>query len=100
MKSFLQHDLEIAFHLWVTKFVLLQFLRLEKFPVGRRLEGRGDFAAHQPMTSVAVCTGHHSGVLYVSCVTLCVVCLLCHAAELRRSPGGASVWSLGASMLP
>ena len=26
MKSFLQHDLEIVSHPWVTKFVLLQFL--------------------------------------------------------------------------
>ena len=62
MKSFLQHGLEIVFHPWVTKFVHLQFLRLGTFPLGRRLEGKGDFAAYQPMISVAVCTGHHSGV--------------------------------------
>ena len=54
-----QHDLEI-FHPWVTKFVHLQFLRLGTFPLGRTLEGKGDFAAYQPMISVAVCTGHHS----------------------------------------
>ena len=30
----------------------------------------------------------------------CVVCFSCHAAELRRSRGGASVWSVGSSMLP
>ena len=30
----------------------------------------------------------------------CVVRLSCHAAELGRSPRGASVWSVGVSMLP
>ena len=60
-KSFLQHDLKIAFYPWVTRFVHLQFLRLGTFPLGRRLEGKGDFAVYQPMISVAVCTGHHSG---------------------------------------
>ena len=59
---FPQHDLEIVFHPWVSKFVHLQFLRLGTFPLGRRLEGKGDFAAYQPMLSVAVCTGHHTGV--------------------------------------
>ena len=57
MKFFLQHDLEIVFHPKVTKFVHLQFLRLGAFPLGRRLEGKGDFTAYQPMISVAVCTG-------------------------------------------
>ena len=90
MKSFLQHDLEIVFRPWVTKFVHLQFLRLGTFPLGRTLEGKGDFAAYQPMISVAVCTGHHSGIVRLSC----------HAAESGRSPGGASVWSVGVSMLP
>ena len=61
-KSFLQHDLEIVFHPWVTKFVHLQFLRLGTFPLGRRLEGKGDFAAYQPTISIAVYTGHHYGV--------------------------------------
>ena len=56
MKSFLQHDLEIVFHPWVTKFVYLQFLRLGTFPLERRLEGKGDFVAYQPMIIVAVCT--------------------------------------------
>ena len=51
------------FHPWVTKFVHLQFFfRLGTFPLGRRLEGKGYFAAYQPMINVAVCTGHHSGV--------------------------------------
>ena len=62
MKSFLQHGLEIVFHPWVTKFVHLQFLRLETFPPERRLESKGDFAAYQPMISLTVCTGHYSGV--------------------------------------
>ena len=62
MKSFLKHDLEIVFQLKVTKFVRLQFLRLGTFPLWRTLEGKGDFAAYQPMISVAVRTGHHSGV--------------------------------------
>ena len=62
MKSYHQLDLEIVFHPWVTKFVHLQFLRLGTFPPGRRLEGEGDFASYQPVISVAVCTGHHSGV--------------------------------------
>ena len=53
MKSFFQHDLQIVFHTWVTKFVHLQFLRLGTFPLGVRLEGKGDFAAYQPMISVA-----------------------------------------------
>ena len=70
MKSFLQHDLEIVFHPWVTQFVHMQFLRLGTFPLGKRLEGRGNFAAYQPMISVAVCTGHRSGVQYVSRVML------------------------------
>ena len=48
----------------------LQFLRLGTFSLGRRLEGKCDFAAYQPMISVLVCTGHHSGVLYVSRVIL------------------------------
>ena len=52
MKSFLQHDLEIASHPWVTKFVHLQFLRLGTLSLGRRLEGKGDFAAYQPVISV------------------------------------------------
>ena len=62
MKSFLQHNLRIVFHPLVTKFLHLQFLRLETFSIGRRLEGKGDFAVYHPMISVAVCTGHHSGV--------------------------------------
>ena len=33
-------------------------------------ESKGDSAVYQPMISVAVCTGHHSGVQYVSHVTL------------------------------
>ena len=70
MKSFLQHDLDIVFHPWVTKFVHLQFLRLGTFPLGRRLECKGDFAVYQPMISVAVCTGHHCGVVYISHVML------------------------------
>ena len=70
IKYFLQHDLEIVFHPWVRKCVHLQFLRLGTFPPGRRLEGKGDFAAYQPMISVAVCTGHRSGVLHVSRVML------------------------------
>ena len=61
MKSFLQHDLKIVFHPWVMTFVHLQCLRLGTFPLGR-LEGKGDFAAYQPMTSVAVCTRYYSGV--------------------------------------
>ena len=40
----------------------LEFLRLGTFHLGRRLEGKGDFAEYQPMISVAICTGHHSGV--------------------------------------
>ena len=70
MKSLLQHDLEIVFHPWVTKFVHLQFLRLGTFLLGRRPGGKGDFAAYQPMIIVAVHTGHHPGVQYVSCVML------------------------------
>ena len=70
MKSFLQHDLEIVFHPWVTKFVHLQFLRLGTFPLRRRPESKGDFAAFQPMHSVAVCTGHLSIVKYISRVLL------------------------------
>ena len=70
MKAFLQHDLEIVFQPWIMKFVHLQFLHLGTFPFGRRLEGKGNFAAYQPMISVAVCTGHHSGVLYVFHVML------------------------------
>ena len=52
------------------KFVHLQFLHLGTFPLGKRLEGKGDFAVYQPMISVAVCTGHRSGVQYVSRVML------------------------------
>ena len=48
----------------------LAVFRLRTFPLGRRLEGKGDFAAYQPMISVAVCTGHHSGMWYVSHITL------------------------------
>ena len=70
MKSFFQHDLEIDFHPWVTKFVHFQFLRLGTFPLGRRLEGKGDFAAYQPMISVAISIWHHSGAWYVSRVML------------------------------
>ena len=70
MKYFLQNDLEIAFHPWVTKCVHLQFLRMGSFPLGRRLKGKCDFAVYQPMISVAVCTGHRSGVKYVSRVML------------------------------
>ena len=70
LTSFLQHDLEIVFHPWVTEFVHLQFLRLGTSPLGGRFEGKGDFAAYQPMISVAVCTGQHSGVEYVSRVML------------------------------
>ena len=55
-------DLKIVFHPLVIKFVRLQFLCLGTFPLGRRLEGKGDFVAYQPMVRVAVCTGHHSGV--------------------------------------
>ena len=44
----------------------LQFLCLGTFPLWRKLDGKDDFAAYQPMISVAVCTGHHSGVWYVS----------------------------------
>ena len=62
MNSFLHHDLEIVLHPWVQKFVHLQFLRLGTFPLGRKLQGKGDFAAYQPMISLEVCTGHHSGV--------------------------------------
>ena len=43
---------------------------METFPLGRRLEGKGDFAAYQPMISVAVCTGHHCSVYCVSRVML------------------------------
>ena len=70
MKSFLKHDLEIVFNPWVTKFLHLQFLHLGAFPLGRTLEGKGDFAVYQPMIIVAVHTGHHPGVQYVSCVML------------------------------
>ena len=70
MKSFLHNDLEIAFHPWVIKCVHLQFLRMGSFPLGRRLKGKCDFAVYQPMISVAVCTGHRSGVQYVSRVML------------------------------
>ena len=70
MKSFLQNDLEIAFHPLVMKCVHLQFLRMGSFPLGRRLKGKCDFAVYQPMISVAVCTGHRSGVQYVSRVML------------------------------
>ena len=52
MKSFPQHDSEIAFHPWVTTFVHLQLLLLETFPLGRRLEGTGDFATYQSIISV------------------------------------------------
>ena len=83
MKSFLQHGLEIVFHPWVTKFVHLQFLRLGTFPLGRRLEGKGDQCSSLRWASL-----------------WCVVRLSCHAAELRRSPRGASVWSGAVSMLP
>ena len=48
----------------------LQFLRPGTFLLGRRLEGKGDFAAYQPMINVTVCTGHHSGVKCVSRVRL------------------------------
>ena len=34
-EGFLQHDLAIVFHPWVTKFVQLQFLRLGTFHLGR-----------------------------------------------------------------
>ena len=93
MKSFLTHDLEIAYIPWVTKFVHLQFLRLGTFclgtfPLGVSLEGNGDFAVYQPQISVAFCTGRHSGVWYVSRVML------------PSSLGGASVWSLNVSILP
>ena len=54
---------------WVTKFMHLQFLRLGTFPLGRRLEVKGDFAAYQPVIIEAVCTWLHS-VWYVSRVTL------------------------------
>ena len=77
--------MEIVFHPWVTKFVHLEFLRLETFPLGRRLEGKGDFSAYQPMIRVTVCTGHHSRVMLPG---------------QKRSPGGASIWSVGVSMLP
>ena len=50
----------------VTKLVHLQFLPVGTVPLGRRLEGKDDFAAYQPMVSVVVCTGHHSGVWFVS----------------------------------
>ena len=46
--------------------VHLQFLRLGTFPLGRRLEGKGVFAAYQPMISVTVCTRHQSGMWYAS----------------------------------
>ena len=91
MKFFLQHDLEIVLHSWVTTFVHLQFLRLGTFSLGRRLEGKCDFAAYQPMISVAMCTGHS---------LWRVVRFSCHAAESERSPGGASVRSVGVSILP
>ena len=61
MKAFLQHDLEIVFRPWVTKFVHSQFLRLGTFLIRRRLEGKDDFAACQPMISATVRTEHHSG---------------------------------------
>ena len=62
--------MKIVFHVWVIKFVHSQFLHLGTFPLWRRHEGKGDFAAYQPMISVAVCTGHYSAVLWVSCVML------------------------------
>ena len=48
----------------------MQFRLLGIFSLDRILEGKGDFAAYQPMISVAVCTGHRSGVLHVSRVML------------------------------
>ena len=83
IKSFLQHDLEIVFHSWVTKFVYLQFLRLRTFP-GMRIEGKCDFAAYKPMINDQ-CSSLHWASLW------CVVRLSCHAAESERSPEGASV---------
>ena len=50
--------------------VHLQFLRLGTFPLGRRLEGKGVFAAYQSMISVTVCTRHQSGMWYASLITL------------------------------
>ena len=70
MKSFLQNDLEIAFHPLVMKCVHLQFLRMGSFPLGRRLKSKCECAVYQPIISVAVCTGHRSGVQYVSRVML------------------------------
>ena len=57
MKSFLKQDLEIVFHPWVMKNVHLQFVYLGTFALGRRLEGKGEFAAYQPMISVESALG-------------------------------------------
>ena len=48
----------------------LQFLRLVTFSFARRFEGKDVSAAYQPVISVAVCSGHHSGVHFVSRVML------------------------------
>ena len=63
MKSHLQQDLGDYFSRLGHEVCALSVSSgLGTFPLGMRLEGKGDFAAYQPMISVAVCTGHHSGV--------------------------------------
>ena len=62
VKYLLQHGLKTVFHPGVTKSVQRQLRRLGTFPLGSRLEGKGDFAAYQPTISTAVRTGHHSAV--------------------------------------
>ena len=47
-----------------------QPLRLETFSLGRRLEGKGNCAAYQPVISAMVCSEQHSDVQYVTRVML------------------------------
>ena len=61
LTSLLQFDLKIVFHPWVMKSVHVQLLRLQTFSL-RRFDGKGDFAAYQPMINALVRIGHHSGV--------------------------------------
>ena len=63
MESHLQQDLGDYFSRLGHEVCALSVSSgLGTFPLGMRLGGKGDFAAYQPMISVAVCTGHHSGV--------------------------------------
>ena len=65
--------MKIVFHPSVTKSVHLQLLHLRTFSLGRRPEGKDDFAVYLAVVSAAVRTGHESCVLYFSRVTLVAV---------------------------